>query len=167
MVAFEDCNLYDFAEVLASPAKYALFQVIGNEFMRAMGSINIWARGLSTPLFASASIGALGGAVLTIIYTALLIHSRKHQRQIEDFSTLWSLSSSLFQNLGKEVLYSALASIMGAFITGRHDSNHLVYLIFAGSLGPIVALSFMLGAVGLVMVLAWGGSKVTGKLGGR
>ncbi|KJA16188.1 hypothetical protein HYPSUDRAFT_207248 [Hypholoma sublateritium FD-334 SS-4] len=152
----------DFAEALASPVKYAFFQVLGYKVIQAIRPIEISSR-IHQSLRSSASIGALGGGVLAMVYTVLLFSSSKRHEAEDNYPTLRSIASSLFQALGKEIIFSACAAVIGATITGRDNSNNLPYLIVAGLLGPIVALSLMLGALGVVIVVAWGSVKLKGR----
>lgn len=158
----DDYYAPDFAEALASPVKYAFFQVLGYKFIHAIRPIEISSR-IHESLKTSASIGALGGGVLAMVYTVLLFSSSKRHEPEDNYRTLRSLSLSLFQAMGKEIIFSACAAVIGATISGGENSNDLPYLVVAGLLGPIVALSLMLGALGIVIMVAWGSVKLKGR----
>ncbi len=115
---------------------------------------------MSNSLRSPASIGALGGGVLAVVYIILLLSSSKRHVVEDNYLTLRSISSSLFQALGKEIIYSACAAVIGATITGRDNSNSLLCFVVAGLLGPIVALSLMLGALGIVIAVVRGSSEL-------
>ncbi|KAF8972241.1 hypothetical protein BDZ97DRAFT_1783876 [Flammula alnicola] len=144
-----------FAEASASPAKYAIFQVLGFKFIQATGQFDI-PLCLSGSFGSSAKVGAFGGAVLTLLYLGLLLR-RRHLPQ-EDGSSFSSFSSFVLV-LGKEIVYSVLAAIIGASIAGRNSHHELFCFTLAGVLGPIIALMIMVGILALIIGAVWSTGK--------
>ncbi|KAF8170437.1 hypothetical protein BJ912DRAFT_137966 [Pholiota molesta] len=152
---FPSFDLSLHAEILASPVKYAIFEVLGYEFIRGFG---ISSR-VSGSLRSSAIIGALGGGVLTMVHLAL---SFKYHNTREDYSTLRSLSTSLLQALWKETIFSLFAAIIGATLSGVNSSDDLRYTAVAGVVGPILALAVMFGILGVIIGVVWSVERLRG-----
>ena len=139
--------MYAFAEAASSPAKYSTFQFLGCKAMQHFGCFTI-----STTLFSSACVGAVGGTVLTLVYFALLL-ARKDQIHIENTAILSFSSYALL--LSKEMTFSAIAAIIGTLAKGMYSPHTVSAHVIAGVLGPIISLLLLFGGLGLVILFVW------------
>ncbi|KAF9473902.1 hypothetical protein BDN70DRAFT_885400 [Pholiota conissans] len=152
LTTFSPYDLPSVAEALASPVKYAIFEVLGYEFIRAMAPFCV-SSCVPGSLASSASIGALGGGVLTAVHLSLSLKRLPALR--DDSSNLYILAKSLFQALWKESVFSLFAALIGAAMSGITSSHGLSCAAAAGVFGPSLALAVMFGVLGVIIAVAW------------
>ncbi|KAF8910524.1 hypothetical protein CPB84DRAFT_1223246 [Gymnopilus junonius] len=141
------CN-HAWAEAVISPAKYALFQVLGFHFIRATGRLDV---PYSITAAYAAKVGCFAGIALGAFYISLLARQR-HSRS-QDISNLGT--SAAFSNLCKEMAYTVIASVIGASLHGLDDPAGLFFLATSGVLGPAVFLMILFGVLGIVIAITW------------
>ncbi|KDR68585.1 hypothetical protein GALMADRAFT_231233 [Galerina marginata CBS 339.88] len=134
-----------FAEAIISPAKYALFQILGYHFLLAAHQLDA-----TPPLssFSAAKVGAFGGTALGLFYVFMLFKRRNPPRNDVPY-----LEPHAFSMLCKEMACSAVASIIGAYADGFHDHCVLFFLTISGFLGPFIFLVILFGVLGLVIAV--------------
>jgi len=138
--------------------KYCLFQILGSQFILWTSGPSLLPVDSSTAEFAS--IGALGGTGLAVFYLLLIIIQRN--RFPEDLSSLGTLSAGS-SILLKETVYSAVASIIGAYMRGRTEYHDQLMIGIAGALGPVVFLVLMFGSLGIIIAFAWSSRRYIGR----
>lgn len=139
---------YAWMEAAISPAKYALFQVLGFYFIRATGHLDVPSNFCAAY---AAKIGCCAGIALGAFYLSLLC--RRGHFRLQDVSDLGPLAA--FSNLCKEMAYTAIASVIGASVHGLDDRAGLFFLAASGILGPAVFLMILFGVLGMAIAIAW------------
>ena len=137
----DESHMYAFAEAASSPAKYSSFQLLGYKALQKFGYLGT----ASISSLSSACVGAVGGTVLALLYFALLL-ARKDQIRTESAAILSFSSYALL--LSKEMTYSAIAAIIGAWAKGLYSSHTVWSHVVAGILGPILFLFLLFGGLG-------------------
>jgi hypothetical protein len=153
MADVRENHIHSLAEILLSPAKYSIFQILGFKFFETIERADTLPCYLS--LKSAAIVGALGGTLLSFLYLVLLFR-RRHLSSDELNTTYFSY----IQVLCKEIAYSGLAGVIGASAIGRCSAQELSYFAISGILGPILFLVLMFGVVGLVIGVVWGIERV-------
>jgi hypothetical protein len=147
-----------FIEAVLSPAKYALFQILGTCFLQLSPCP------LAPKSYAlSAKTGAFGGTIVTIFYFLLVVMRNSHlppDPNAEKSSGSRRITQSVVILL-HEMLYSVLASAVGS-IAYSWSGIYRVELgihAFAGCIGPILFLSLLSLLVGVVWCSVWSHKK--------
>ncbi|KAF9556037.1 hypothetical protein CPC08DRAFT_108055 [Agrocybe pediades] len=164
-------HFYSIVEAILSPVKYCLFQVLGTQMILLILGETHHAHSVvhkvATSLAEPARIGAVGGIGLAIFYLSqIMLQSRQWHRSpaepLDDPLLLPNSDSNLTVTLSaapwiliKETVYSAVASLIGAYVVGRTEFRDRMLLSIAGALGPIVFLVLMFGLLGILIGVAW------------
>ncbi|KAF9001580.1 hypothetical protein BDQ17DRAFT_1358456 [Cyathus striatus] len=130
------------AEAALSPAKYAIFQIVGYYFFRAAGYVDPAITALST-----AKVGFIGGSVLAILYLILLLSSGRNR---EDDSKLETAGEQI-RLLGQEMIFSTIAALIGGLVVVDNAKQHLSILVRAGMSGPVLSLVLLCVVLGIIL----------------
>ena len=147
-----------FIEAVLSPAKYALFQILGACFLQLSPCP------LAPKSYAlSAKTGAFGGIIVTIFYFLLVVMRNSRlppDPHVEQNNGSKGIARSAMILL-HEMLYSVLASAVGS-IAYSWSSVYRVELgihIFAGCIGPILFLCLLSSSVVVIWCALWSHKK--------